>query len=164
MFGFLSTLLAFVGLIGFLNLSIVYWLIFGPIVFLFLINLLTRYLTQSLYPGFSKRMHLNFINDYWNNISIAPSVDVFITYAGEDILIYNAPNGCFDTLAIACINTNIVKDTLYFLGVPLLTAGRALRTRFFYPEKNRDKKELIPNKSMKNNADYLSRFRSFRTG
>lgn len=85
--GFLALLsLIFVvyGFYRFFSLSFWYWIIFGPIAFLFILNRLIRFINFAFYPGFDLEKHLYKTELYWLKNS-EPSVDVFLPVAGEEL-------------------------------------------------------------------------------
>ncbi len=80
--GFISTVIAGIGFVRFLSLSTWYWIIFGPIALLLFFNHLLRNFLRTIYPGFSKKQHIDFVEKFWqkNEESL---VAVFLPYCGE---------------------------------------------------------------------------------
>jgi cellulose synthase (UDP-forming) len=105
--GFISTLLAGVGYINFLNLSPWYWLIFGPIALLLFYNHSLANLIRILYPNFSKNDHLKFVTNYWEN-NEQPKVAVFLPWCGESLEV-------FEQTIIGVINLIYSNKTVYVL-------------------------------------------------
>lgn len=85
--GTLATLMAGYGFICFLQLSVWYWIIFGPIVLLWFIIQFTRNFLRIWYKNFSKTKHLTFVNNFWK-IHKEPSVAVFLPWCGESLDVY----------------------------------------------------------------------------
>ncbi len=86
-FGALSIILLVHGLTRFFNLSIWYWIIFGPIAFASSYNRFTRFATMMFYPKFNRIKHENLVKAFWQSYE-EPSVDVFLPWAGEDTSIF----------------------------------------------------------------------------
>jgi cellulose synthase (UDP-forming) len=83
-----------IGYIYFLSTATWYWFVFFPPILLILFNRVPRYFMQSVFKQLSIKKHRGFVNNFWRN-NKQPAIDVFLTYAGEDIDIYEAViNGC----------------------------------------------------------------------
>ena len=80
--GAISALLMGYGFWRFLRIDKVYLLIFGPLIFIFIVNKFLRYVLQLFFQGFDIKKHERFVNKYWAEHE-EPSVDVFLPYAGE---------------------------------------------------------------------------------
>lgn len=85
--GVLATLLMGYGFLQYLQLSWLYLFFFGPIIFIFITNKLLRYTIQLFYQKFDINKHKQFIQKFWQEHT-APSVDIFLPYAGESIHIH----------------------------------------------------------------------------
>ena len=85
--GFISTALAGFGLIRFLSLSPLYWIIFGPIAAILFFNHGMRNFIRILYPNFSKEKHLKFIHKFWQK-NEEPSIAIFLPWCGESLVVY----------------------------------------------------------------------------
>lgn len=87
--GLITTILAAIGFVRFLDISPWYWAIFGPIIALFLITHVARYILHIQYPRLSKEGHLKFVHTFWEK-NPEPTVDIFLPWAGEDLDIYES--------------------------------------------------------------------------
>ena len=85
--GVISTLFVSIGLFNYFNLSIWYWIFFGPIAAIFILCRIIRFGNQIFYPKFDITKHELFIKDFWNKNN-EPSVDIFLPWAGEDTAVY----------------------------------------------------------------------------
>ena len=107
MLGFISTLLAGVGLIRFLSLSPWYWIIFGPIAFLLFFNHALRNFLRILYPNFSKEKHLGFVHKFWEKYE-EPNVAIFLPWCGESLAV-------FEKTLVGVKNLHYKNKTVYIL-------------------------------------------------
>ena len=85
--GILTTLFMAYGFWQYINLKNAYFLLFGPIVFIFIANKLMRYFIQLFYQKFDSRKHEQFITEYWQQ-NPEPLVNVFLPWAGEDLAVH----------------------------------------------------------------------------
>lgn len=87
LFGVATIILTGYGFVRFFNLSPWYWIFFSPLAFIFIFNKITRYVIQIFYPRFDIAKHKAFIKRFWES-NKEPSVDVFLPYCGESIVVY----------------------------------------------------------------------------
>lgn len=83
-FGIVATVLMTYGLWQFLQLHIIYLIVFGPIVAIFAINKLLHYIVLLFYQRMDSKKHEKFIHTFWE-IHKEPSVSIFLPWAGEDL-------------------------------------------------------------------------------
>jgi cellulose synthase (UDP-forming) len=106
-FGSISIILLVYGLTRFFNLSIWYWVIFGPIALATSFNRFTRFTSMMFYPKFDRVKHENLVRSFWQSYK-EPSVDVFLPWAGEDISVFE------DTL-LGVKNLDYINFKVYVL-------------------------------------------------
>lgn len=82
--GVLSVILVAIGFLNYLKLNLLYALVFGPIIFIFVLNKFLRFFIQLFYQKFDPKLHESFVKKYWNEHD-EPAVDVFLPWAGEDL-------------------------------------------------------------------------------
>lgn len=82
-FALVSLFSVMYGFYRFFHLSTWYWIIFGPIVFVFFINRFIRYFIQMFYPKFDIEKHELKKELYWLK-NKEPSVNIFLPIFGED--------------------------------------------------------------------------------
>ncbi|MFO0703984.1 MAG: glycosyltransferase [Patescibacteria group bacterium] len=85
--GILTTLLMAYGFSKYIFIDRTYLIIFGPIIVIFTLNKLMRFVIQLFYPKFDIREHERFVNRFWSTYE-EPSVDVFLPWAGEDLAVH----------------------------------------------------------------------------
>lgn len=105
--GILATLSMGFGFWRFFQVDLRYLLIFGPVVFIFLLNKTLRYILQLFYQKFDIRKHEAFVKDFWTHNS-EPSVDIFLPFAGEDLDVHKQ-------VVAAARSLNYVNYKVYML-------------------------------------------------
>ncbi len=107
--GFSSTILAGIGFVNFLQLSIWYAIIFGPIALIFFFNHALRNFLRILYPNFSKTQHISFVHKFWETHE-DPFVAVFLPWCGESLVVYEKTLIGVKNLHYKNINVYILDD------------------------------------------------------
>lgn len=86
-FGILSWLLTVFAFSKFLNLNIVYWFIFGPMLAILTVYHFLNYGINLFYKTFDLLAHNSLVSKFWNRRKKNPLVDVFLPTCGEAISI-----------------------------------------------------------------------------
>jgi cellulose synthase (UDP-forming) len=105
--GIFAAIMAAIGFIRFLSLEQTYLIIWFIPIFFLITNRLTRYLIYLCAPLFNIKKHERFVSKFWTK-NKEPNVDIFVTYAGEDIQLIR------NTLA-GVKNIDYKKLTVYVL-------------------------------------------------
>jgi|GEM_PF-1281670 len=84
LFGLVSFVMVIAGFLNFLNTSLWFWLVFGPMAIVIFSYRIIMYAVNAIYPKFHLDRHSKFVNDFWHRED-EPSVDVFLPVCGESI-------------------------------------------------------------------------------
>ncbi len=85
--GIVTTCIMAYGLWKFVRIDLLYILLFGPLIIIFVSNKLLRFSLQLFFPKFDIKRHEQFLQNYWATHQ-EPSVDIFLPWAGEDLTIH----------------------------------------------------------------------------
>lgn len=107
--GVVSTILMAIGFWKYLQLNILYLIIMGPIVLVFVLNKFLRFFLQLFYQKFDIHLHEQFIDNYWNN-NKEPAVDIFLPWAGEDLKIHETVLQAVSQIEYINVNVYMLDD------------------------------------------------------
>jgi len=107
--GIISALLMGYGFWNFLQIRSLYLIIFGPVVFLFILNKILRYFLQLFYQRFDIDKHTRFVQKYWSE-NPEPKVAIFLPWAGEDLAVHEEVLKSVATLDYKNYNVYMLDD------------------------------------------------------
>jgi cellulose synthase (UDP-forming) len=105
--GIIATLSMAYGFSKYIHLDLVYIIFFGPIITIFIINKILRFMVQLFYSPPTIEEHEEFISRYWS-VYEEPNVDIFLPWAGEDLRIH-------EEVVKAATNLNYHNYKVYML-------------------------------------------------